>query len=422
MNKLVLIGNGFDLAHGLPTSYTHFLNDFWKKFKTDFNTEVYKELVFFDEKYNRILNYNKEIKSFKEFEENMISYQNDYSNEIQGYKNFQLITLQNKVVFKFCNTFFKTINSKNNIENWVDIENEYYYQLKKITGLKFGHLKGNELAVEKKKKVIILNKEFKQIKNLLENYLQKQVVKNYSFNSFENPKGYFEISEILKPIILKKEPYVREKIKKLSKEFSYKDDKIIFETYENRLAEKEDNTPIIHKSLLLSFNYTPTIFSYNYFINNDFGLDICATNYIHGEIKSIKNKINFGFGDEIDSAYSDIENIGDNEYLMNFKSFYYLDTQNYNNLLGYIDSGKYQVYVLGHSCGLSDRVLLNTIFEHKNCRSIKVFYHDKVENDNYTDIIQNISRHFKDKQSMRRKIVSKELCSPLPQNISFKRK
>ena len=29
MNRLVLIGNGFDLAHGLPTSYKDFINWYW---------------------------------------------------------------------------------------------------------------------------------------------------------------------------------------------------------------------------------------------------------------------------------------------------------------------------------------------------------------------------------------------------------
>ena len=29
MNRLVLIGNGFDLAHRLPTSYQHFINWYW---------------------------------------------------------------------------------------------------------------------------------------------------------------------------------------------------------------------------------------------------------------------------------------------------------------------------------------------------------------------------------------------------------
>ena len=106
----------------------------------------------------------------------------------------------------------------------------------------------------------------------------------------------------------------------------------------------------------------------------------------------------------------------------NFKSFQYSNTKNYDDLLRYIDSEKFQVYILGHSCGLSDRVLLNTIFEHNNCRSIKVYYHEnKKGTDNYTDIVQNISRHFDDKEIMRRKIVNKELCTPLPQNTRFKK-
>ena len=29
MNRLVLIGNGFDLAHGLKTSYTDFINRYY---------------------------------------------------------------------------------------------------------------------------------------------------------------------------------------------------------------------------------------------------------------------------------------------------------------------------------------------------------------------------------------------------------
>jgi hypothetical protein len=65
--------------------------------------------------------------------------------------------------------------------------------------------------------------------------------------------------------------------------------------------------------------------------------------------------------------------------------------------------------------------LLNTIFEHNNCRSIKVFYYEekdkygKIIKDNYTEIIQNISRHFNKKKLMREKIVNKMLCQPLPQ-------
>ena len=31
MNRIILIGNGFDLAHGMKTKYEHFLDGFWKQ-------------------------------------------------------------------------------------------------------------------------------------------------------------------------------------------------------------------------------------------------------------------------------------------------------------------------------------------------------------------------------------------------------
>ena len=37
MNRLVIIGNGFDLAHGLKTSYNDFLDFLWEK--------IYEELM-----------------------------------------------------------------------------------------------------------------------------------------------------------------------------------------------------------------------------------------------------------------------------------------------------------------------------------------------------------------------------------------
>ena len=30
MNRLVLIGNGFDMAHNLPTGYQEFINWYWE--------------------------------------------------------------------------------------------------------------------------------------------------------------------------------------------------------------------------------------------------------------------------------------------------------------------------------------------------------------------------------------------------------
>ena len=73
--------------------------------------------------------------------------------------------------------------------------------------------------------------------------------------------------------------------------------------------------------------------------------------------------------------------------------------------------------IMGHSCGNSDRTLLNTIFEHENCVSIKPFYHEWEENgekkNNYLDIVQNIYRNFTNLNLYRDRVVPKERCEPL---------
>ena len=98
------------------------------------------------------------------------------------------------------------------------------------------------------------------------------------------------------------------------------------------------------------------------------------------------------------------------------KSTKYLEADNYRKLLSYIDSAPFQIYIMGHSCGNSDRTLLNTLFEHDNCVSIKPFFHRKDDgSDNYLDIVQNISRNFTDMKKMRDRVVNKTYCEPLPQ-------
>ncbi|WP_418192078.1 AbiH family protein [Alistipes sp.] len=160
--------------------------------------------------------------------------------------------------------------------------------------------------------------------------------------------------------------------------------------------------------LLLNFNYTSTA---NLYIPQGSEFKV---NHIHGELGNDNNPIIFGYGDELDEDYKSIANLNDNEYLKNIKSIRYLETDNYRQLLRFIDSAPYQIYVMGHSCGNSDRTLLNTLFEHRNCLSIKPYYHKKADGtDNYIDIVQNISRDFNDMTLMRDRVVNKGYCRPL---------
>lgn len=426
MNKLVIVGNGFDLAHGLPTSYKHFVNDFWLNLKSNYENPRIKELVYVNSQYSGFLEMYVKIPSYGDFTKILEAYAREYG-YVYNADQHDCFTNNSRTnpIFKFENEFFKQINVKNSIENWVDIENEYYQKLKNIVKTDRWDKSVKKRYVQK------LNKEFDQVKNLLEKYLISNVEE--ASNLITSPDlnsgllGFFEMDFIFQDdnsqnkrlanyiFEFKKEDveYLAESFKSLKKydselldgKMNYKD----FEEYKKEI-------------LFINFNYTSSLKSYTRKINE---FHYCKSReiQIHGEFNAPNNEVNFGFGDEMDEDYRFIEDLDENEYLRNFKSFKYSQNSNYKNLLDYIDSEKFQVYIMGHSCGLSDRTLLNTIFEHENCRSIKVFYHDRGDgSDNFTEIVQNISRHFNDKKVMREKIVNKSLCVPLPQDIRFQEK
>src|SRR5690606_25468647 len=106
MNRIILIGNGFDLAHGMKTSYQNFLDDYWE-------TEI--ESI-------------KAIHSGVPFQNDEFKLERILGSFIAGnsYQHLEA-TLENfktKIIYK--NRFLKALTKKSSIENWVDVENEYY--------------------------------------------------------------------------------------------------------------------------------------------------------------------------------------------------------------------------------------------------------------------------------------------------------
>ena len=59
-----------------------------------------------------------------------------------------------------------------------------------------------------------------------------------------------------------------------------------------------------------------------------------------------------------DFKYEDEKN---NDLFKHIKSFEYLKTKNYSLLTRFVESEDFQVHIYGHSCGLSDRTMLNQI-------------------------------------------------------------
>lgn len=107
--------------------------------------------------------------------------------------------------------------------------------------------------------------------------------------------------------------------------------------------------------MLLNFNYTRTAELY---VTNRSNVTI---NYIHGNLSDPESVI-FGYGDELDKDYPLLKEVNDDACLRNVKAINYLNSDNYRRFLDFIESGPYQVVIMGHSCGNSDRTLLNTLF------------------------------------------------------------
>ena len=116
MNRIVLIGNGFDLAHGLKTRYEDFINWYW------------------DYRVNGFVNERKSISTdiLCSIEDRLN--QSWSTNAYYGYslnratgKEIIKELVQDKDRFRFTYTpFFETICRSIETKGWVDIENEYY--------------------------------------------------------------------------------------------------------------------------------------------------------------------------------------------------------------------------------------------------------------------------------------------------------
>lgn len=433
MNRIILIGNGFDLAHGLPTSYQSFINDFWKQIVDkviNFKTLYEDHFIYLESKYPSDI-------TFK------ANFPNIGVNSYQDFKNCIPIDY---FKFAFKNSLLDRICSHYENLGWSGIENDFYNQLKEVAKIKNGL----------KEQTIELNKELASIQDYLKIYLknaeEKTVIsddviseiteKIYLSFKFEDVsityrkrliESLFQyitlvFSNFVTPSVDSVIPIIKQRFLVLSgydniqlfqilEGFFYRktlDEQVKY--IESKISIKQVFIDILYpeKFLLLDFNYTNTTVKYNHP-----DTDII---HIHGELNNPKNPMIFGYGDEIGEDYKKIEDLEENELLKNVKSIRYQDTNNYQRLMEFIESDYYQVFVMGHSCGNSDRTLLNTLFEHENCLSIKPYYYqfgENAEDSNYSDIVRNISRNFRDKPAMRNKVVNKTYCEPL---LGYKKK
>ena len=411
MNRIVLIGNGFDLAHGLKTSYKDFINWYWDKRFYDIVIEssaVSSDLlctikILPASGYNGWHSFSYSRGFFRDPLKTEFNISGlEFIEELKKYpESFEIVYPP----------FFENICKSIETKGWVDIENEYYNLLKKYA-----------LTFSSSEKLNELNEQMQYLQKLLTDYL-----------IFTSQKGIAPFDDLRKKLYAPIDPqdisiegfaefrkYIDYCVSKQSLDWKDKqsryglDDKSIneIEFYKEKygtdiyFVKYPDLFMLPDRILFVNFNYTNTV---DFYILNDVSYQI----HIHGELAKPQNMI-FGYGDEMDQDYLQLQNLNDNECLRNIKSIKYLETDNYRSTLSFLESAPFQVYIMGHSCGNSDRTLLNTIFEHKNCISIKPYYYIRKDgSDNYIELVQNISRNFTDMKLMRNRVVNKMYCESL---------
>jgi len=397
MNRIILIGNGFDVAHKLKTLYKDFIDWFWIEQTNKINDTKFEEWFpissarakthyihrnnrFFDVKFYGT---EKQLKEYCKQEETKSDVKNknetnfkqiDIDNAHEEKESKSAIhksgtklkyetpdKLKENVVYK--NKFLELIEQRKRLKNWVDIE-ELYFEI--LTNCK-DRLKLSE-SVYEIYTVVQLNDDFECIKEELKQFVllrNKVLTENTDFTMQ------------LKNDIVKK---INEKI----------------DTYPNVEGTIDEENPI-ETTLFLNFNYTETI-STLYNIDNQKR----KMYQIHGHAESVEEEMIVGYGDEKSDHSPDIENLNDNAFLENVKSIKYVEAKHYANLLRFINKEDYDVFVFGHSCGNSDRTLLKELFENEHCKEIRCFYYkDKDGRDDFTTTIDNIYRKFDDKNRFR---------------------
>ena len=368
MNKIVLIGNGFDLTHDLNTSYSHFIVWCFKQYGSallhGLEKEVSDGLCSIKMKDNINLAYWALV-----FQGWYFQRENPFIpwNETGAF--FETIKDKDLCDFKITSPLFKRIWKQLTL-GWVDIENEYFSLLteEKIS-MEEGFVKPDYKE---------LNKHLDVLRDKLIEYLKSESEKDI-------------------PLIDKINDIIYRPIKEREISVAFK------RMFDGSIPE--DIEPCL--TMFLNFNYTKTPEKY---ISKNSNVKV---NYIHGNLDNPDSVI-FGYGDELDPDFKKLQNMNDNECMRHIKSIRYLESDNYRKMLEFVESDTFQVIILGHSCGNSDRTLLNTLFEHRNCVSIKPYYYVKEDGtDNYLDIIQNISRNFTDMKLMRDRVVNKTYCESI---------
>ncbi|MCD8440840.1 AbiH family protein [Tenacibaculum finnmarkense] len=255
------------------------------------------------------------------------------------------------------NSFLAKLYS-NSFENWFDIEQAYYDELLNIFHDKYND-EDQPLFVER---IDALNLDFQEIKEALKKYLKDKIKPTWNAS--------------------------------------------VSNSFENHFIDRENVS-------FINFNYTNTINCYRHSVNLNLNKNI----HIHN---SLSEDIIFGYGDDTDEMYQKMKTSKNNSFLKYFKTFDYLKSKNYRKVLNQLATFKdgYDVLVIGHSLGGTDKTILKTILDDNACQNIELLKRSDLENEqlkaaNLFELYANLARIFDSEAFLREKVIS------LQQSVNF---
>ncbi len=371
MTELIIIGNGFDLAHGMKTAYSDYIRAMLLDALKN-RPQYGKDSPFY---------LGKDIESFLRESEHTILYDIRRSNSLKSV----LSKLYRNVVKRKRHTLSPLVSLL--IEDfvnkgWVDLEQSYFDVLCQY--------------YKDKDEIKQLNEDMRLLEKSLHTYLKEIKPTHRSLSISEHITNIRDTEKRRLISLLESETKIFDSLHNKGYhpfDFSNLNDKISHNEKVIDGIKRELQELLNKKFVVLNFNYTNTI-----------GLYFEEDEYTHVPIHNTlaDEEIILGYGDETCEMYKTLENANNNELLKYFKSFYYMKTSHYRDLERIVSSDKFRIHIMGHSCGLSDRVLLSSLFNHENLEYIRVYYYEPREDKNdHFDKCLNISRHSHNKHQMR---------------------
>lgn len=341
MNKVLLVGNGFDLAHGLLTSYNDFLflMQNWDHFKLEYEEKIqeggfYKYLTHAD---------NLDNQKIDELDE---------------------IMRTNSWVHYFCKCGAE-------IDGWIDFEKEIYPVMEL-----FDHIFNLDCNIEVNRVHKFLESQIK--KNNMEFKMSRLIKlwKNYIWTGGEEyitieSKYLSEQYGVLKKKILKS-------LKEEFDEFIY-----AFEIYLHEFVYKKEDIKLIKQIDRINADY---VISFNYTLTEKlYGISEQKTHHIHGSIR-----------EDLEQGTSNMV-LGVNEQeKQNFDFIYFVKYfqriqkrtgTNYKKFLkecGYKGQGwtidnksGYNLHIYGHSLDITDADILK--YAINGAKQINIYYYDQTD-------------------------------------------